>query len=328
MLLSSALLALAIDVQVLATRPDVNWIGVSSPSPDVVWISGSKATIGRSIDGGATWKYSQPTSNDLQFRDIEALDERHAYALSIGNNGDSRVYYTSNGGRDWQLSFRAGGNQFLNCLDVAPASNEIWVYGDSIDGQWDLVRSPDGRNWLPSRNAIGSPPQGAEGGLAASGGCVRFNNNIWAMGTANATSARLLIKRSFGIRFKAIDTPIVAGPNAGIASVWPFSEKHALLVGGDLNHPERRPRIVEYKDGDFTPLAEPPLAGALYSLTVTPSQGLIVSNPEGAAFLPSPSSSEWQVLSEANIWNSTCNSEACFMVGKDGYAVRFTVPQN
>lgn len=328
MLVSSALLALAIDVQVLATRPDVNWIGVSSPSPDVVWISGSKATIGRSTDGGNTWQYSQPTSNDLQFRDIEALDDRHAYALSIGNNGDSRVYHTSNGGRDWQLSFRAGGNQFLNCLDISPSRNEIWVYGDSIDGQWDLVRSPDGRNWLPSRNAIDAAPQGAEGGLAASGGCVRFRNDIWAMGTANASTARLLIKRSFGIRFKAIDTPIVAGPSAGIASVWPFSEKHALLVGGDLNHPERRPRIVEYKDGDFTPLAEPPLEGALYSLTVTTKQGLIVSNPAGAAYLPTSNSEAWQVLTEANVWNSVCNADTCFLVGKDGYAARFSVPQN
>ncbi|WP_417681293.1 WD40/YVTN/BNR-like repeat-containing protein [Pseudidiomarina aquimaris] len=328
MLVSSALLALAIDVQVLATRPDVNWIGLSSPSPDVVWLSGSKATIARSTDGGATWQYSQPTSNDLQFRDIEALDDRHAYALSIGNNGDSRVYYTSNGGRDWQLSYRAGGNQFLNCLASSPKRNEIWVYGDSIDGQWDLVRSPDGRNWLTSRNAIDSPPQGGEGGLAASGGCVRFNNDIWAIATANATTARLLIKRSFGIRFKAIDTPMTAGPNAGIASVWPFSEKHVLMVGGDLNHPERRPRILEYRDDDFTPLAEPPLEGALYSLTVTSSGGLIVSNPDGAAYLPTHESDAWQLISEKNIWNSTCNSQACFLVGKDGYAARFAIPRD
>ncbi|RUO61895.1 WD40/YVTN/BNR-like repeat-containing protein [Pseudidiomarina insulisalsae] len=326
MIVSSALFAVAIDLQVLATRPDVNWIGVSTPSPEVVWVSGSKATIGRSVDGGTTWQYSQPTSSDLQFRDIEALDDQHAYALSIGNGGDSRIYYTNDGGDNWQLRYRAGGNQFLNCLAVAPKSNEAWVYGDSIDGQWDLVRTPDGRNWLPSRSAIDSPPLGGEGGLAASGGCVRFNNNVWAMGTANAGTARLLLKRSFGIRFKAIDTPIVAGPSAGIASVWPFSEKHALMVGGDLNHPERRPRIAEYKDGDFRTLPEPPLKGALYSLSLTAKQGLIVTNPSGAAYLPSLTSSNWQVFSEENIWNSACNSDYCYLVGKDGYAGRFATP--
>lgn len=321
-------IALAIDVQVLSSRPDVNWIGISSPSPDVIWLSGSKATIARSTDGGASWEYSQPTSSDLQFRDIEALDDLHAYALSIGNNGDSRIYYSNNGGKNWQLRYRASGYQFLNCLAVVPRTNEAWAYGDSIDAQWDLVRAPDGRNWLPSRNAIDSPPLDAEGGLAASGGCVRFHNNVWAIGTANAATARLLIKRASGIRFKAIETPIAAGPGAGIASVWPLSERQALIVGGDLNHPERRPRITEYEAGEFNPISEPPLTGALYSLTVTNNEGLVVTNPAGAAYLPSKTSSDWQVLSEKNIWNAACNSINCYLIGKDGYVARFAVPRN
>ncbi|RUO74364.1 hypothetical protein CWI80_03195 [Pseudidiomarina sediminum] len=324
----TTIVALAIDVHVLSSRPDVNWIGISSPSPKVIWLSGSKATIARSIDGGQSWDYSQPTSSELQFRDIEALDDQHAYALSIGTNGDSRIYYSNNGGKNWQLRYRASGNQFLNCLAVVPRTNEAWVYGDSIDGQWDLVRAPDGRNWLPSRNAIDSPPLDAEGGLAASGGCVRFNNDVWAMGTANASTARLLVKRASGIRFKAIDTPIAAGPAAGIASVWPLNERHVLMVGGDLNQPERRPRIAEYHRGTFTELSEPPLAGALYSLTLTNDQGLLVTNPAGAAYLPNKDSEDWQLLSEENIWNTACNSVNCYLIGKDGYVARFAVPRN
>ncbi|MFC0444380.1 WD40/YVTN/BNR-like repeat-containing protein [Pseudidiomarina halophila] len=316
----------AVELQALPTRPDVNWVGVSVPSPDVVWIGGNKATIARSTDGGQSWNYSQPTTTDLQFRDIEALDEQHAFALSIGKNGNSRIYYTSNGGNSWQLRYRASGEKFLNCFAVAPKSNEVWGYGDSVNGQWDLLRSTDGRNWLSSSNAVGSPPQSGEGGLAASGGCVRFNDGIWAMGTANASSARLLVKRSFGIRFKAIDTPIVAGPSAGISSVWPFAEDHVLLAGGDLNHPERRPRLVEYKDDAFTPLSEPPLTGALYSLTVTPGQALIVTNPSGAALLPTISSTDWVPLSDANIWNSACHGSVCYFVGKDGYTAKLSLP--
>ncbi|WP_173919142.1 WD40/YVTN/BNR-like repeat-containing protein [Pseudidiomarina piscicola] len=312
-------------LQPLPSRPDVNWIGVSSPSPEVVWISGSKATIARSIDSGKTWSYSQPSNTALEFRDIEALDTQHAFALSIGKNGNSRIYYTNNGGSSWQLRYRAGGEQFLNCFAVAPKTNEAWGYGDSIDGQWDLLRATDGRNWLSSSNAIDSPPQSAEGGLAASGGCVRYTEGAWAMGTANASTARLLVKRSFGIRFKAIDTPIAAGPSAGIASVWPFSHEHVVMVGGDLNHPERRPRIVEYKDDNFTALAEPPLEGALYSLTITDQQQLIVTNPSGAALLPSISASEWLTLSEANIWNASCNADECYFVGKDGFTARLAL---
>lgn len=318
--------ATAIELERLPTRPDVHWIGVSTPSPDVVWISGSKATIARSVDAGKTWNYSTPSNSTLEFRDIEGLDDQHAFALSIGKNGNSRIYYTNNGGDSWQLRYRAGGNQFLNCFAIAPETNEVWGFGDSIDGKWDLLRSTDGRNWLSSSNAVGSPPLSAEGGLAASGGCVRYGKNAWAIGTANAATARLLVKRSFGIRFKAIETPLPAGPGAGIASVWPFAEDHVLMVGGDLKHAERRPRIVEYKDDSFTPLAEPPLSGALYSLTVTRDKQLIVSNPSGAALLPSVDSNNWLPLSDANIWNSACNVDACYFVGKEGYTGKLSLP--
>lgn len=326
MLLTTLLVAGQIALEPRNTKTDVNWIGVSAPSANVVWVSGSLSTIARSLDGGQTWTYSQPASADLQFRDIEALDSEHAYALSIGKNGDSRLYYTNSGGSNWQLSYRAGAEQFLDCLAIAPRSNEAWIYGDSIDGQWDLVRSADGRNWLRSRNAISNSPLAGEGGLAASGGCARFNNSTWAIGTANANTARLLVKRNFGIRFQTIDTPIPAGPGAGIASVWPFAEDDVLLAGGDLNDPDREPRLVRYQNDGFTTLASPPIKGAIYSMTLTAQEGLLVSNPNGAAWLPSLSSSDWVKLADENIWNSACAGEYCYLVGKEGYVARVKLP--
>lgn len=320
---ATVLLSSSVTVETLPAAAPVNWIGVSAPSPDVVWVSGSDATIGRSIDGGQTWTISKPSTTALEFRDIEALDSNQAYALSIGENGNSRVYYTSNGGESWLLRYRAGGEQFLNCMATAP-SGEAWITGDTIDGRWDMVRSADGRNWLTARNAIGQLPQAGEGGLAASGGCIRFNNDVWAIGTANATVARILYKGVTRIRFQVIDTPIAAGPAAGIASVWPYSDKHMLMVGGDLNHPEARPRIAEYKDGDFIDWPEPPLDGALYSLTITPSSDVLVTNPSGAA-LHNASTNEWTQISEANIWNSACVADHCYLVGKEGYIGKFIV---
>lgn len=317
----STLVSSSVAVQTLTTVPEVNWIGVSAPSPDVVWISGSNATIGRSLNGGESWQFTTPSTSPLEFRDIEALDSDQAYALSIGENGDSRVYYTSNGGNSWQLRYRATSEQFLNCIAIA-RSGEAWITGDTIDGRWDMVRSADGRNWLTARNAIGQAPQAGEGGLAASGGCIRFNNGVWAIGTANATVARILYKGVTRIRFQVIDTPLAAGPAAGIASVWPYSDKHMLMVGGDLNHPDARPRIAEYKDGSFIDWPEPPLDGALYSLTITPDDQVLVTNPSGAA-LHNSTTNAWSQISEANVWNSACVADHCYLVGKAGYVAKF-----
>ncbi len=314
----------AVPLEVLPANTEVNWIGVSAPSADVIWLSGSASTIARSTDGGASWDYFQPATADLEFRDIEATSANEAHALSIGKGGASRIYFTGDGGRNWQLRYRGGSNQFLNCLAMS-ASGEAWVYGDSVENHWSMVRGADARNWLTSRNAVDSQALPDEGGLAASGGCIRYKNNVWAIGTANAATARLLIKRDFGIRFKAIDTPMPAGPSAGIASVWPVSQKHVLLAGGDLNNSEARPRLLRYENGNFTPLSEPPLKGALYSLTVLPDGAILVSNPDGAALLPAADEG-WLRISEENIWNSACVAGHCYLTGKNGYVAKFRWP--
>lgn len=318
----SLLVATALHVTPLPTQADIHWIGVSAPTTNVVWLSGSQATIARSTDGGTNWEYFKPTNDNLQFRDIEALDANHAYALSIGENGDSRVYYTSNGGRNWQLRYRAPSTQFLNCLAIGH-NGEAWVYGDSQEGRWAMVRSADGRNWLGASNVVDSAPLPDEGGLAASGGCIRYHNQTWAIGTANGSTARLLLKRNFGIRYRAIDTPLPAGPSAGIASVWPISHDHVVLAGGDLNNPAATPRLVRYQNGEFTALPEPSFAGALYSLTVRNNGDIIVTNPNGAGYLPA-TATDWHILSSADIWNSTCSSQYCYLVGKDGFVARIS----
>src|SRR5690554_3635682 len=72
----SLLVATALHVTPLPTQADIHWIGVSAPTTNVVWLSGSQATIARSTDGGTNWEYFKPTNDNLQFRDIEALDAR------------------------------------------------------------------------------------------------------------------------------------------------------------------------------------------------------------------------------------------------------------
>lgn len=329
MLLTALVASAAINVTTLTTQAEAHWVGASAPSAEVVWLGSTTGTIARSTDAGDTWQYFMPANNTLQFRDIEALDANHAYALSIGENGDSRIYYTADGGQNWILRFRAGSNQFLNCIDVSPR-NEAWVYGDSRENRWEMVRSADGRNWMPARNTVDNPPLPDEGGLAASGGCVRFHNNVWAMGTANADTARLLIKRSMGIRFKAIDTPMPAGPSAGIASVWPLTEDDVILAGGDLNKPDTAPRLMRYQDGEFAMLPEPEMPGALYSLTLLErpdrSGDMIVTNPNGAAYFDA-ANSQWHTLSNENVWNSVCSSSYCYLVGKNGFVGRFSLDQ-
>src|SRR6185369_16632620 len=80
--------------------------GVSAVNERVAWASGSGATVLRTNDGGTTWRKLNVTTDSLDFRDIDAIDEQTVYALSIGNGPASRIYKTSDAGATWKLQFR------------------------------------------------------------------------------------------------------------------------------------------------------------------------------------------------------------------------------
>src|SRR3954452_4573623 len=76
--------------------------GVSAVSDRVAWASGASGTILRTVDGGRTWQARGiPGTDSLDFRDVDAMDERTAYVLSIGFGEASRIYKTTDGGATW-----------------------------------------------------------------------------------------------------------------------------------------------------------------------------------------------------------------------------------
>src|SRR5947209_5383244 len=78
---------------------DARLRGLSVVDANVVWASGTKGTVLRTIDGGANWqKKVVPGAGDLDFRDIEAFDARRAVVLAIGEGEKSRIYKTVDGG--------------------------------------------------------------------------------------------------------------------------------------------------------------------------------------------------------------------------------------
>src|SRR5215471_17348954 len=76
--------------------------GVSAVSDKVAWASGSGATVLRTEDGGGAWVKqvvdSDQSAARLDFRDIDAIDAKTAYTLSIGNGPSSRIYKTTDAG--------------------------------------------------------------------------------------------------------------------------------------------------------------------------------------------------------------------------------------
>jgi photosystem II stability/assembly factor-like uncharacterized protein len=238
----TALLLLAI--QVIAQFP--HWTqqtsnvnarlrGVSAVNARIAWASGSGSTVLRTDDGGTTWKKLIVTSDALDFRDIDAIDENTAYVLSIGNGAASRIYKTVDGGATWVLQFRnEDPKAFLDAMSFWDANHGI-VIGDSVDGKFYILTTANGgRDW--SRVPPDTLPAALEneGAFAASGTniAVYGKGSAW-IGLGASARARVLRTTDGGRSWKVSETPLKSGQSSGIFSIAFADPKHGMIVGGD-----------------------------------------------------------------------------------------------
>ena len=209
--------------------------GVSAVNDRVAWASGSGSTVLRTADGGASWKKITVTSDRLDFRDIDAIDEKTAYVLSIGNGDASRIYKTTDAGATWTMQFRNDDpKRFLDAMSFWDADHGI-VVGDSIDRRFDiLLTSNGGRTWTHVPPDTLPPALENEGAFAASGTniAVYGKRDAW-IGLGAANHARVLHTSDGGRHWKVFDTPVKSGQSSGIFSIAFRDEDNGVIVGGD-----------------------------------------------------------------------------------------------
>src|SRR5215213_5889903 len=211
--------------------------GVSAVSDQVAWASGAGSTVLRTADGGLTWEMFIVSSDRLDFRDIDAIDEQTAYVMSIGNGPASRIYKTTDAGRMWKLQFRNDNEKaFLDAMSFWDANHGI-AFGDSVDKQFYILTTADGgRTWprVPPTNL--PPAQGNEGAFAASGTNIAVfgKSHAW-IGTGAAARSRVLRTTDGGRTWQVADTPLASGPSAGIFSIAFRDAKHGVIAGGDYS---------------------------------------------------------------------------------------------
>jgi photosystem II stability/assembly factor-like uncharacterized protein len=209
--------------------------GISAVNGRVAWASGSGSTVLRTEDGGASWKRMTVTSDRLDFRDIDAIDEKTTYVLSIGNGDASRIYKTTDGGATWKLQFRnEDPKAFLDAMSFWDADHGL-VIGDSIDRQiYILMTSDGGQHWTRVPPNKLPPAQDNEGAFAASGTNIAvYGRNYAWIGLGATVHARVLRTSDGGRSWKVFETPVKSGPSSGIFSISFRDARHGVIVGGD-----------------------------------------------------------------------------------------------
>jgi photosystem II stability/assembly factor-like uncharacterized protein len=220
----------------LSTGVGARLRGVSAVSDRVAWASGANGTVLRTSDGGTTWqKLAIAGAEKLDFRDIDAVDDKTAYALSIGAGELSRIYKTSDAGLTWVEQFvNRDPKVFFDAMAFWDAKRGVAV-SDSVDGQFVILTTSDGgTSWVRVPPTALPPALPNEGFFAASGTnvTVAAPNHVW-IGTGAASEARVLRSSDGGRTWALSKTSLDAGPSAGIFSIAFSDATHGLVVGGD-----------------------------------------------------------------------------------------------
>ncbi|WP_246885461.1 oxidoreductase [Streptomyces sp. GESEQ-4] len=309
---------------------DVRFRGLAAVSRNTAWLAGSKGTVLRTTDGGASWRnVSPPGGAGLEFRDVEAFDARRAVVLAIGEGEASRVYRTEDGGATWTESFRnTDARAFYDCMTFFDRRHGL-ALSDPVDGKFRILSTSDGgRSWevLPD---TGMPAAlDGEFGFAASGQCLvaAGPKDVW-LATGGGTRARVLHSADRGRTWTATDTPIPAGdPARGVFALAFRDRAHGLAVGGDYRPDQASPQAAaRTADGgrSWQPAAQPPPAyrsGAAW-LPYSRSAALAVG-PTGTD-LTTDAGRTWRTVDSGSYDTVDCTPDlGCWAAGEKGRVAR------
>jgi photosystem II stability/assembly factor-like uncharacterized protein len=236
-----------------------NLRGISTPSDKIAWASGTHGTYLRTTDGGNSWQAAQvPSTEALDFRDVEAFNADLAYLLSAGPGDQSRIYKTTDAGKSWTLQFtNQNPKGFFDCMAFWDENHGIAVGDPVADNsgklQFELISTEDGgKSWKSLPDA--PPALEGEGAFAASGTCITVQGaaNVWF--ATGGKAARVFHSANAGKSWTVADTPIIHGPNsAGIFSIAFRDPLHGAIAGGDYKHPDQDgPNLAFTNDGGLT----------------------------------------------------------------------------
>ncbi|PRY24771.1 WD40/YVTN/BNR-like repeat-containing protein [Pseudosporangium ferrugineum] len=321
--------------------------GLAPVSDKVAWVAGSGGTILRTVDGARSWqRIDPPGTAELQFRDIEAFDARHAVALTIGEGDQSRLYATGDGGATWTETFRnADPAAFYDCVTFLDRRHGL-ALSDPVAGKFRILATSDGgRTWhvqpttgmpdaLPGEFAFaasgtclvsaGPLSAGSVSAGSVSAGSVSAGHHAW-FATGGADRARIFATADGGRTWHATDTGIPSGPSAGIYSLAFRDPRHGLAVGGDYATPETAPdAAATTHDGGhtWTPSRSEPgeyRSGATWLSTTS----ALAVGPTGSD-ISLDGGRSWKEFDSGSFDAVRCVRGACWASGEQGRVAKLT----
>jgi hypothetical protein len=296
--------------------------GLSVVSDMVVWASGSKGTIGKSTDGGKTWKWSIVKGFEQRdFRDIEAFDA--ATAVIIAVDAPAYILKTIDGGENWKIVYEnKTAGMFLDAMEFWNEMSGI-VIGDPIDRKVFVARTFDGGDtWREIPDNYRPAADSGEAFFAASGTNVRALDRDESVLVSGGTSSHMYI------RDKKIRLPILQGRETTGTNSIAVLDNYKLnggttmvIVGGDFSNPRSDSLNCFYtvNHGKTWKAPKTPPHGYRSCVEYLSKKHLVSCGPTGVDY-SIDAANTWKLISKEgfHVCRIAKNGSAVYLAGANG----------
>ena len=227
-------------VEILTSGNKTSLRGLSVVNDNVVWVSGSGGTVGRSNNGGKNWNwFTVKGFEKTEFRDIEAFDASTAVIMGLPSTllpDQGTILKTIDGGETWEVVYEnKKKGMFLDAMDFVGNEYGI-VVGDPIDNKIFIAETYDGGNtWRELEENKKPVADSGEAFFASSGTNIRLmiDKNFYLV--SGGTKSRLFTKSG------VTGLPMIQGKESTGGNSIDVYDKgngkgshHMAIVGGDF----------------------------------------------------------------------------------------------
>lgn len=223
-------------VETLTSGTKTSLRGLSVVNDNVLWVSGSNGTVGRSNNGGKNWNwFTVKGFEKTDFRDIEAFNASTAIIMGIAD--PAFILKTTDGGETWKVVYENNTKgMFLDAMDFVGSEYGI-VVGDPINNKIFIAETYDGGDTWNESGLEGKRPvaDSGEAFFASSGTNIRLMIDKDFFLVSGGIKSRLIT------RFGATALPIIQGKEStGANSIDVFDKGNGkgsnriAVVGGDF----------------------------------------------------------------------------------------------
>lgn len=196
---------------------------------NIIWVSGSNGTVGKSIDGGKSWNWMKVKGfNKTDFRDIEAFDANTAVIMGIDT--PAIILRTIDGGKNWKVVFENHSKgMFLDAMDFGNDRNGI-VIGDPINQRFFIAKTLDGgKTWQDIPEQKRPRADSGEACFASSGTNIKFFGKSGFVFVSGGLSSHVFLNNHKFL------LPLLQGKEStGANSVALNRNKIMIAVGGNF----------------------------------------------------------------------------------------------